>query len=369
MLRRKIFVILVCVGAVSTAGSLFSQVKDPIDVIEECKLETVDPTTDPVERADIDCNHNLIRDKCEIRLGLLKDENQDGIPDECKFDENEPVRVFSKSRESARQLEALGFVPRETLDFIEANKEALAADPQAIVDALAVRDFKLGKPEDIPALAEQAGGGASGGVLRGSFFFAISSQGLFVGAFYSQAVWDDSADPCNRAITGHTHVGGVINAVCNSFQVGNVFTNSCPATSSCPAPTAECIALQVKCQQIFGPTLNNFNSPAEILCAPCEEATQRPGDCNADGRVDVGDPICLLGHIFLGSPSVLTCGDGTARDPSNITILDWNGDHRIDIADPISSLKWLFGANGAPGAPHILGTQCIVVTGCPDDCI
>lgn len=313
----------------------------------------------------LDCNKNGLRDACDLRRGTSEDADKDGIPDECAPDDNHPVRVFRRTLSSAETLATVGYVPQETVDFIEANSDALILDERKLLDALAVTDFQVASAGEVPA---GVGGGGSGGLINGSFLFAVSSQGLFVGAFYPQAVWDDAADPCHRAITGHTYVGGVLNAVCNAFQIGNVFPDTCPPTTTCSSLTKECIAVQVQCQQIFGPTLNNFSAPTEILCPPCEEATQLPGDCNSDASIDLGDAICLLGHIFLGSPSRLACGDGTSRAPSNIALLDWNGDSRIDIADPISNLAWLFGTGGGPGAPHILGESCTAIPDCPAEC-
>jgi hypothetical protein len=307
----------------------------------------------------LDCNRNGILDPCDIRLGTSQDVDQDGLPDECKTAIDDPVRLYAEVKTSAAALEAAGFLPRKTLDFLDDNREALEADLQLLIDAIAVTEFTSAAPPDI-----DLGGGASGGVIDGGFVFAISSQGHFVGAFYPQAVWNDGADPCHRAISGHTYAGGVISGSCSSVQVGAAFTESCGPTPVCPVLTVDCAAIQVQCQQVFGTTINQFNTPLEVLCAPCDVRTQVPGDCNGDGGVELSDAICFLGHLFLATPQSLTCGDGRTTHPSNKALLDWNGDARLDIADPISSLTWLF--NGGPG--HILGHQCAAIPECPRDC-
>lgn len=341
-------------------------------VVDECRLDPVDAVNPPIVGVDprLDCNKNGIWDDCDIRLGGSIDKNADGIPDECQNVIDDPRQVFDNTLRSAESLEAAGLVPRKTLEFLAQHRDRLALDIEEIVAALAVTEFRVALPEEIPvALAEAAAGaGGAGGVVRGSFLFAISSQGLFVGAFYAQAVWSDALDPCQRVITGHTHVGGVINGVCNSVQIGANIPNSCPGTSVCPTLSLECVAVQVQCQQIFGPTLNSFNTPLEVLCPPCAQPTQLPGDCNSDRRVDIGDAICLLGHFFQGQPSELACGDGSTRDPGNRFLLDWNGDNRLDIADAISNLLYLFGSSGTAGPPHVRGTQCLAVEGCPQIC-
>lgn len=90
----------------------------------------------------------------------------------------------------------------------------------------------------------------------------------------------------------------------------------------------------------------------------------RPGDCNSDGRLDVSDPICLLGHLFFGKPASLPCADGGLEDSANISLLDANGDEKIDLSDAIHDLKFLF--IGDP--PSVRGTFCIVVASCPRIC-
>jgi hypothetical protein len=90
----------------------------------------------------------------------------------------------------------------------------------------------------------------------------------------------------------------------------------------------------------------------------------RPLDANADGRLDASDPIELLGHLFLGFPESLPCGDGTLEDPANRSLLDANGDARLDIADAVHLLNHLFAGGPAP----VGGTECVAVRGCPDTC-
>jgi hypothetical protein len=85
-----------------------------------------------------------------------------------------------------------------------------------------------------------------------------------------------------------------------------------------------------------------------------------PGDANLDLRVDLSDAVSLLGHLFLGRPERLPCGDGTAGDRANIALLDSNGDGRIDISDASFLLGFLFLGTRAP----VLGTEPVAIAGC-----
>ena len=91
---------------------------------------------------------------------------------------------------------------------------------------------------------------------------------------------------------------------------------------------------------------------------------QRPGDLNQDARVDISDAIALLGHLFLGSPSSLPCGDGDSDDSGNTLLLDSNGDGGINLTDAIGVLAWLFRG----GAPPANGQECIRIPTCPQSC-
>ncbi len=93
-------------------------------------------------------------------------------------------------------------------------------------------------------------------------------------------------------------------------------------------------------------------------------ALQHPGDSNLDGKVNISDVIHLLGLLFLGSPDSLPCGEGGAADPSNRALADWNGEAGVDLTDAVALLGWLF--QGGP--PHVLGTACRPIDGCPDAC-
>jgi hypothetical protein len=92
---------------------------------------------------------------------------------------------------------------------------------------------------------------------------------------------------------------------------------------------------------------------------------QRPGDCNQDSTVDISDAICLLGHLFLGQPTVLPCGDGSADDLANIELLDTNADGELDLSDAVRVILFLF----TGGPPPEQGLECRRIDGCPDVCI
>jgi hypothetical protein len=101
-----------------------------------------------------------------------------------------------------------------------------------------------------------------------------------------------------------------------------------------------------------------------IVVDPPPGGVQLPGNCDQDGSLNLTDAVCLLDFLFLGvNPSRLPCGDGTASDPGNKELLDFNGDARIDLSDPVRVLGYLFLGT----APHVLGTRCRPIVGCPDN--
>jgi hypothetical protein len=73
-------------------------------------------------------------------------------------------------------------------------------------------------------------------------------------------------------------------------------------------------------------------------------STAGSGDANADGRVDISDPVAILGHLFLGTR--LACpGAGEV-----------NGDGKLDISDPVYLLGHLFLGGKPPADPAV--RQC-----------
>lgn len=81
--------------------------------------------------------------------------------------------------------------------------------------------------------------------------------------------------------------------------------------------------------------------------------------------MDISDAVCLLGHLFLGSPPSLPCGDGSVVDPANRALLESNGDGGVDLSDAVYVLSFLF----LGGPPPVLGRDCTPIAGCPDICV
>jgi hypothetical protein len=92
--------------------------------------------------------------------------------------------------------------------------------------------------------------------------------------------------------------------------------------------------------------------------------TAIPSDCNLDGVLDISDGICLLGHLFVGGPENLPCGEGTLGDLSNVALLDSTGDSNVDISDAVRLFGFLF----LGSQPPVLGTACRAIPGCPNAC-
>jgi len=94
------------------------------------------------------------------------------------------------------------------------------------------------------------------------------------------------------------------------------------------------------------------------VAVPCTNA-RIPGDCNEDGALDLSDAVCLLGHVFLGTPAVLPC-----TPAAGTLLVDWNDDGFVDLSDAVYGLTYLF--NGGP--PHELGELCTPIVGCSNIC-
>ena len=92
---------------------------------------------------------------------------------------------------------------------------------------------------------------------------------------------------------------------------------------------------------------------------------QMPSDLTQDAQLNLSDAIALLGHLFLGNPTLLPCGDSTVSDPANLLLLDANGDGGVNLSDGIHVLTYLF----LGGPPPAEGTECLRIGSCPDLCI
>jgi hypothetical protein len=140
---------------------------------------------------------------------------------------------------------------------------------------------------------------------------------------------------------------------------GNPLLARIPVPEGCrPESQREVIARCIEEGTLFGtPEATKFTCPEP---PPPVGGNRLPGDCNADGALNISDPICLLGFLFTGSPSRLPCGTGRADDPGNRSLLDHQGDRKIDLSDAVATLNYLFGG----AAPPSLGRSCTPIAGC-----
>jgi len=117
------------------------------------------------------------------------------------------------------------------------------------------------------------------------------------------------------------------------------------------------------------------DTAADAICSTTFEVKEPgglviPGDANGDGTLDLSDPVAVLGILFLGSTTPLSCGNGDPLDPGNVSLLDWQPDGDVDLSDAVASLSFLF----VGGGPHCLAVPgaeaegCVRILDCPDRC-
>ncbi len=122
-----------------------------------------------------------------------------------------------------------------------------------------------------------------------------------------------------------------------------------PAFSTPGKPTTTVEGLTVPGTYIFTLTVIDrtkyTNKEVSVTVKPAPRDTSfRRGDANADGALNIADPIFLLKYLFAGgrSPSCADAGDG-------------NDDGRLDISDAVALLAVLFGAKPSLPEPFL---QC-----------
>jgi hypothetical protein len=98
---------------------------------------------------------------------------------------------------------------------------------------------------------------------------------------------------------------------------------------------------------------------------------QRPGDFNQDGELNISDVTGVLRFLFRNPGAVPPpCADEGEEDGEDdaeggyLLLLDADGSGHVDIADAIRLFEYLF----REGPPHVLGTDCVEIEGCPDVC-
>ncbi|MBI4605192.1 MAG: hypothetical protein HY721_24775 [Planctomycetes bacterium] len=95
------------------------------------------------------------------------------------------------------------------------------------------------------------------------------------------------------------------------------------------------------------PELDTADDRLSIVFRPARPTFLR-GDSNDDGRVDIADPIALLGCLFSGT-SCPSCQDAA----------DSNDDGKLDLSDAVFALAWLFlgGPEPPDPGPHECGAD------------
>jgi chitodextrinase len=81
------------------------------------------------------------------------------------------------------------------------------------------------------------------------------------------------------------------------------------------------------------------------------------GDTNADGGINLTDAVVLLGYLFLGNPTSLSCQDAA----------DANDSGDLNLTDAVYGLGWMFLGN--PTALPAPGAVCGVDPTNPKACV
>jgi hypothetical protein len=206
--------------------------------------------------------------------------------------------------------------------------------------------------------------------IAGGAFVEATTQGTAVDEFPGSAVETEIVSPGRTLARSTVALRGGELLASGTVPVLRVIARAAPPQPGDPELNKVFISFSDRLVETAENTVQYRGQaffPALVPIAPTEvlvTENQIPGDCNQDGSLDISDGVCLLGHLFLGTPAELPCEGGSVLDPGNLALLDANGDGNVDLSDPIRILAFLF--LGSP--PHVLGTQCRLIPTCPPVC-
>lgn len=89
--------------------------------------------------------------------------------------------------------------------------------------------------------------------------------------------------------------------------------------------------------------LLDWRQETAVACFVTAQRSFRRGDVNGDGKIDIGDSVLCLVHLFRRGAA-----------PTCMKAADVNDDGSLDIGDPVASLAYLFGRQSPPPKPFPL---------------
>jgi len=195
---------------------------------------------------------------------------------------------------------------------------------------------------------------ADAGLLRWSTQRTLENgrRLLLIGALFLDAAW--------RPIELGGRAGGGAGAVAGSTRVARLVIDVLP-TAPVGAPRAilvpflgDYFAAEAQTAGGLRSQIHHFEAlPFHVPLDPDQLDSAIPllggpgridftrGDANADGAIDITDPVYTLGFLFLGGPP-----------PPTDDAADANDDGVLDIADPTFSLGVLFLGSGTFPSPY-----------------
>ena len=156
----------------------------------------------------------------------------------------------------------------------------------------------------------------------------------------------------------------ILNSNCEEIDRNDDCSTPAGTLNSCLEVNLHAGRYYIGAASLFG----SDNGPY-TLTIECGDAAPNilAGDCDASGRVDLADAICLFNFLFLGGQVEvsLPCSDGTLASPANRELMNWNADDDVNLTDGIGMLNYLF----LGGSPHALGLDnCVNIASCPVRC-
>lgn len=112
------------------------------------------------------------------------------------------------------------------------------------------------------------------------------------------------------------------------------------------------------------PGESSGGSPGAVDSFVARAGSRLPGDANRDAALDIGDAVAMLILLFAPQNFTPPCDDDLVTEGGSSRLLDLNGDSAVDDSDVIYLLRYLF----LSSPPPTLGTDCVWIPGCDDEC-